>query len=94
MKLKTAITILSGCLIIFLFIMLPVFLSMKEQKELELEQYGMVSDAEDKTLGDAASDGYNSDIDRVAYANPVSGRAEQTQGWRYHDSTGHALKNR
>ena len=33
MKLKTAITILSGCLIIFLFIMLPVFLSMKEQKD-------------------------------------------------------------
>ena len=69
-------------------------ISYAQQKELELEQYGMVSDVEDKTLGDAASDGYNSDIDRVAYANPVSGRAEQTRGWRYHDSTGQAVKNR
>tara|TARA_B100000686_G_scaffold51240_1_gene55041 strand:- start:133 stop:717 length:585 start_codon:yes stop_codon:yes gene_type:complete len=33
MKLKTSITILAGCLTIFLFIMLPVFLSMQEQKE-------------------------------------------------------------
>ena len=33
MKLKTSISILSGCLIIFLFIMLPVFLSMKSQKD-------------------------------------------------------------
>ena len=33
MKLRTSISILSGCLIIFLFIMLPVFLSMKSQKD-------------------------------------------------------------
>ena len=33
MKLKTSVAILSGCLTIFLFLMLPVFLSMKEQKE-------------------------------------------------------------
>ena len=33
MKLKTSISILAGCLIIFLFIMLPVFLSMKSQKD-------------------------------------------------------------
>ena len=33
MKLKTSISILAGCLIIFLFIMLPVFLSMKNQKD-------------------------------------------------------------
>ena len=33
MKLKTSITILSGCLIIFLFIMLPVVLSMQQKKE-------------------------------------------------------------
>ena len=33
MKLKTSITIIGGCLIIFLFIMLPVFLSMQDKKE-------------------------------------------------------------
>ena len=33
MKIKTSISILAGCLVIFLFIMLPVFLSMKSQKE-------------------------------------------------------------
>ena len=33
MKLKTSISILAGCLIIFLFIMLPVFLSMQDKKD-------------------------------------------------------------
>ena len=33
MKLKTSITILIGCLTIFLFIMLPIFLSIKDTKE-------------------------------------------------------------
>ena len=33
MKLKTSISILAGCLIIFLFIMLPVFLSIQGQKD-------------------------------------------------------------
>ena len=33
MKLKTSISVLAGCLVIFLFIMLPVFLSMKSQKD-------------------------------------------------------------
>jgi len=33
MKLKTSISILAGCLIIFLFIMLPVFLSIESQKD-------------------------------------------------------------
>ena len=33
MKLKTSINILAGCLIIFLFIMLPVFLSMQSKKD-------------------------------------------------------------
>ena len=33
MKLKTSISIISGCLIIFLFIMLPVFLSMQDKKD-------------------------------------------------------------
>ena len=33
MKLKTSITIITGCLFIFLFIMLPVFLSKQDKKE-------------------------------------------------------------
>ena len=33
MKIKTSISIISGCLVIFLFLMLPVFLSMKSQKD-------------------------------------------------------------
>ena len=33
MKLKTSISVLAGCLIIFLFIMLPVFLSIESQKD-------------------------------------------------------------
>lgn len=33
MKLKTSITILGGCLILFLFILLPVVLSIQEKKE-------------------------------------------------------------
>ena len=33
MKLKTSITILAGCFVIFLFIMLPIFLSIQSDKE-------------------------------------------------------------
>ena len=33
MKLKTSITVITGCLIIFLFLMLPVFLSMEKTKD-------------------------------------------------------------
>ena len=33
MKLKTSLTILGGCLLIFLFIMLPIVLSIQEKKE-------------------------------------------------------------
>ena len=33
MKIKTSITILGGCLLIFLFIMLPIVLSVQEKKE-------------------------------------------------------------
>jgi len=33
MKLKTSITIIGGCLFIFLFIMLPIFLSVQEKKD-------------------------------------------------------------
>tara|TARA_B100002052_G_scaffold275737_1_gene279874 strand:+ start:103 stop:687 length:585 start_codon:yes stop_codon:yes gene_type:complete len=33
MKLKTSLTIITGCLLIFLFIMLPIFLSVQNKKE-------------------------------------------------------------
>ena len=33
MKLKTSITIITGCLVIFLFIMLPIFLSVQNKKD-------------------------------------------------------------
>ena len=33
MKIKTSITIISGCLFLFIFLMLPVFLSIKEKKD-------------------------------------------------------------
>ena len=33
MKLKTSITILGGCLLLFVFIMLPIVLSVQERKE-------------------------------------------------------------
>jgi len=39
MKLKTSITILGGCLLIFLFIMLPIVLSIQEKKEVIIESY-------------------------------------------------------
>ena len=32
MKLKTSITVITGCLLIFLFLMFPVFLSMEKNK--------------------------------------------------------------
>ena len=39
MKLKTSINILAGCLIIFLFIMLPVFLSMQDKKDESIASF-------------------------------------------------------
>ncbi len=39
MKLKTSITILSGCFLIFLFIMLPIVLSIQEKKEDIIASY-------------------------------------------------------
>ena len=39
MKLKTSITIISGCLLIFLFIMLPIFLSVQNKKEDSVASY-------------------------------------------------------
>ena len=39
MKLKTSITILGGCLLIFLFIMLPIVLSIQEKKSNIISSY-------------------------------------------------------
>ena len=39
MKLKTSITILGGCLLIFLFIMLPIVLSIQEKKDKFITSY-------------------------------------------------------
>jgi len=39
MKLKTSITILGGCLAIFIFIMLPIVLSIQEKKEDNVASY-------------------------------------------------------
>ena len=39
MKLKTSISIIGGCFVIFLFIMLPVFLSMKDKKENSIASF-------------------------------------------------------
>jgi len=39
MKLKTSISIIGGCLIIFLFIMLPVFLSMQDKKDQSIASF-------------------------------------------------------
>ena len=39
MKLKTSITILGGCLLIFLFIMLPIVLSVQEKKSNIISSY-------------------------------------------------------
>ena len=39
MKLKTSITILGGCLLIFLFIMLPIVFSIQEKKEDIIASY-------------------------------------------------------
>ena len=51
MKLKASIVVLTGCLIIFLFLMLPVFLTMKEQKDLSVAAF-KGSDFELKDMND------------------------------------------
>ena len=39
MKIKTSLIILCGCLLIFLFIMLPVFLSIQDKKEQSISSF-------------------------------------------------------
>ena len=39
MKLKTSITIISGCLVIFLFVMLPIFLSIEKKEDEYIKKF-------------------------------------------------------
>ena len=61
MKLKTSISILAGCLIIFLFIMLPVFLSMESQKDESIAAFKgsefSLKDMNNNTITEESFDG-------------------------------------
>ena len=61
MKLKTSITIISGCLIIFIFLMLPVFLSIKEQKDDMVASFKgsefSLKDVNEKTITEKSFEG-------------------------------------
>ena len=61
MKLKTSITIITGCLVIFLFIMLPVFLSMeKKQNDFESNFQGSefsLKDVNDESITQTSFEG-------------------------------------
>ena len=64
MKLRTSISILSGCLIIFLFIMLPVFLSMKSQKDDSIAAF--------KGSDFSLKDMYNNIITEQSFDGPLT----------------------
>ena len=61
MNLKTSITIITGCLVIFLFIMLPIFLSIeKKQDEFEANFQGSefsLKDVNDKVITQTSFEG-------------------------------------
>ena len=61
MKLKTSISVLAGCLVIFLFIMLPVFLSMKSQKDESIAAFKgsdfSLKDMNNNTITEQSFDG-------------------------------------
>jgi len=61
MKLKTSISILAGCLIIFLFIMLPVFLSIESQKDESIAAFKgsefSLKDMNNNTITEESFDG-------------------------------------
>ena len=61
MKLKTSITIISGCLFLFIFLMLPVFLNIKEQKDDMVASFKgsefSLKDVNDKTITEKSFDG-------------------------------------
>ncbi len=61
MKLKTSISIIGGCLVIFLFIMLPVFLSMQDKKEESIASFKgsdfSLKDMDNNTITQKSFDG-------------------------------------
>jgi len=61
MKLKTSISIIGGCLIIFLFIMLPVFLSMQDKKDQSIASFKgsdiILKDMNNNTITQESFDG-------------------------------------
>jgi len=61
MKLKTSISIMAGCLIIFLFIMLPVFLSMQDKKDQSIASFKgsdfVLKDMNNNTITQESFDG-------------------------------------
>ena len=61
MKLKTSITVISGCLFLFIFLMLPVFLSIKEQKDEMVASYKgskfSLKDVNDNTITEKSFEG-------------------------------------
>ena len=61
MKLKTSISILAGCLIIFLFIMLPIFLSIEGKKNQNFSAFKgsnfSLKDMNNNTITEESFDG-------------------------------------
>ena len=61
MKLKTSITIIAGCLFLFIFLMLPVFLSIKEQKDDMVASFKgsefSLKDVNEKTITEKSFEG-------------------------------------
>ena len=61
MKLKTSISILAGCLIIFLFIMLPIFLSIEDKKNQNFSAFKgsnfSLKDMNNNTITEESFDG-------------------------------------
>ena len=61
MKLKTSITILGCCLLIFLFIMLPIVLSIQEKKEDIVASYAgspfSLTDVNNETITERSFEG-------------------------------------
>ncbi len=64
MKLKTSISVLAGCLLIFLFIMLPVFLSMQDKKEQTIASF--------KGSDFSLKDMYNNTITQESFNGPLT----------------------
>ena len=68
MKLKTSISILAGCLIIFLFIMLPVFLSMQDKKEQNIASFkGSDFSLKDMNNNDITHDSFNGPLTAIFF---------------------------